>query len=207
MSKLNGVSGTAIFVVLAGSVYLYSGIKGVGVSTIIKELLSGQPLGAAAATASGSTASTNSVGGSVTLQSAPVGGGSDTTYGSFFGNVLTQLGIQPTQGAIDALSSVATLEGTNSYNNPINVVQQEPGSVAYNSAGVQEYPNVTEGELGTAQLLAGSRWANVRSALSSGNAESILNAFQAEYATWGSNVNFPDANTTGASKANQLVGA
>jgi hypothetical protein len=43
VAKLQGISGTAVFIVLAGGVLVYSGIKGERISATVRSFLAGQP--------------------------------------------------------------------------------------------------------------------------------------------------------------------
>lgn len=112
------------------------------------------------------------------------------TYADFFSDVLRELGIAPTTGALSALQAVAHLEGYNDRYNPLNSVVQSGDSTSFNSVGVQDYKNFDNGVAGTVSLLQGQHWDNVRSALKTGNEQTVLGAFQQAY-TWDPGVQFP----------------
>lgn len=128
------------------------------------------------------------------------------TYGDFFTQVLTQLGLPATQSNLIALSAVAHLEGLNKRFNPLNSVVRSGNSTTFNSAGVQDYKSWDNGVTGTVALLSGSRWASVRNALADGDStSSVLAAFTSTYATWGSHVSFNPS--SGAGVVNQVLGS
>jgi hypothetical protein len=113
------------------------------------------------------------------------------TAQNYFTLFLQGLGMPVTQDNLNALYGVAQLEGWNNRYNPLNVVQQEPGSTAYNSVGVQQYADFDSGVKGAVSLFSNSHWTGVRAALQQGNnAQGVLNAFKAAY-TWDPNVQFP----------------
>lgn len=127
------------------------------------------------------------------------------TYGDFFTQVLTQLGLPATQSNLIALSAVAHLEGLNKRFNPLNSVVKSGNSTTFNSAGVQDYKTWNNGVAGTVALLQGSRWASVRNALADGDSTtSVLAAFTSTYATWGSHVTFSPSSGSGV--VNQTLG-
>lgn len=115
--------------------------------------------------------------------------GVDTSYEEFFAEVLTGLGIQPTQANLYALADVAHYEGLNTYFNPLNAVIKEPGSslLPGNKSGVQEYTSFAQGVQGTDALLTGNPvWAPVVAALKDGSEGQIISAFDTAYGSWGS---------------------
>lgn len=124
-----------------------------------------------------------------------VGTGGNTqvapTAKNYFTEFLEALHLPVTQANLNALYGVAQLEGWNNRYNPLNVIQQEPGSTAYNSVGVQSYANFDSGVQGAATLFSNSHWAGVRAALAEGNnAQGVLDAFKQAY-TWDPGVQFP----------------
>lgn len=127
------------------------------------------------------------------------------TSRDFFVAVLQKLGITPTAGNLDALYSVEHLEGDNQRYNPLNVVQPEPGSTAFNSVGVQSFASFDTGVDGTATLLANSHWTGVRAALKGGNEAQVLAAFKEAY-TWDPNVNFPTSTAIDTTESARMVG-
>lgn len=113
------------------------------------------------------------------------------TAKNYFTAFLNGLGLPVTQDNLNALYGVAQLEGWNDRYNPLNVVQPEPGSSSFNSAGVQSYDSFDSGVQGAVTLFSNSHWTGVRAALAQGdNAEGVLRAFKAAY-TWDPGVEFP----------------
>ena len=113
------------------------------------------------------------------------------TAKNYFTAFLNGLGLPVTQDNLNALYGVAQLEGWNDRYNPLNVVQPEPGSSSFNSAGVQSYDSFDSGVQGAVTLFSNSHWTGVRAALAQGdNAEGVLQAFKAAY-TWDPGVQFP----------------
>lgn len=127
---------------------------------------------------------------------------------NFFVAVLGKLGLPVTETNLDALYSVTTLEGPNMRYNPLNVIQPEPGSRAFNSVGVQTYPDFQTGVKGTVTLLRGSHWDRVRAAMADPNASigSVLGAWQAAY-TWDPGVHFPTGANVWNTESRKAVGA
>lgn len=128
------------------------------------------------------------------------------TSRNFFAAVLTKLGLPVTDSNLDALYSVEHLEGDNDRYNPLNVIQPEPGSTAFNSVGVQSYASFDTGVSGTAELLSNSHWEGVRAALArSQSVDDVLAAFQAAY-TWDPGVQFPASTSIWSQEASHNVG-
>ncbi|WP_375489851.1 hypothetical protein [uncultured Jatrophihabitans sp.] len=116
--------------------------------------------------------------------------GPDRTSHAYFGAVLTRMHLPVTQANLDALYAVENREGDNNRYNPLNVVQREPGSSAYNSIGVQRYADFATGVAGTAKLLSNGHWKRVRSALRGGHStHAVLAAFSSAY-TWSGGITF-----------------
>ena len=72
----------------------------------------------------------------------------------FFSGVLHQLGIQNTEFALNALDAWARMENTRAEWNPLATTMRKPGSLDFNSAGVQNYPDRDTGIDATAVTLA-----------------------------------------------------
>ena len=112
------------------------------------------------------------------------------TAKNYFVAFLQGLGLPVTDQNLRALYGVATLEGWNNRYNPLNVIQPEPGSAAFNSVGVQSYADFDSGVKGAVTLFEGSHWDGVRAALAKGNdGQGVLAAFKAAY-TWDPGVQF-----------------
>jgi hypothetical protein len=130
----------------------------------------------------------------------------DQTSRAFFTATLNGLGLPVTGDNLDALYSVEHVEGDSDRYNPLNVVQPEPGSVSYNSVGVQRYANYPSGVAGTVTLLGNPHWAGVRRALASGSSvAAVLAAFSDAY-TWSSDASFPTGATIWDAEAIRDVG-
>lgn len=124
---------------------------------------------------------------------APVPSGPDHTSHAYFTQVLKRLKLPVTQPNLDALYAVEHREGDNDRYNPLNVIQPEPGSHAYNSIGVQRYASFATGVDGTVHLLGNGHWTGVRAALRHGNSTArVLGAFSSAY-TWDSGITFQTA--------------
>ena len=117
--------------------------------------------------------------------------GPDLTSRAFFVAMLRGLKAPATQANLDALYAVENREGDNDRFNPLNVVQPEPGSSAYNSIGVQRYADFRTGVHGTVTLLSNAHWHGVRTALRAGHSrQAVLATFASAY-TWDSGITFP----------------
>lgn len=128
------------------------------------------------------------------------------TSANFFAAVLQRLKLPVTTANLDALYAVEHLEGNSSRYNPLNVIQPEPGSTAFNSVGVQTYASFDTGVAGTATLLSNSHWAGVRQAFAQGNSlQADLAAFQQAY-TWDPGISFPATPAIFAQEAAWNVG-
>jgi hypothetical protein len=111
-------------------------------------------------------------------------------YADFFAQLLHQLGIQQSTGALQGLADVVHEEGTNSYYNPFNIEYHPGDNVAYkgtgnvNSVGVQEYGSEAQGVSATAAFLESNpRWSELLSALRTGSKDNVDTAFTHIY-TW-----------------------
>lgn len=83
--------------------------------------------------------------------------------------ILKTLSAPLTKANIQSVVNWQQREGANSYNNPLNTTLRTPGSVGtFNSAGVQEYGNITEGISATVQTLLGGGYSAIVAALRSG---------------------------------------
>ncbi len=140
------------------------------------------------------------------VRSTAPGHGPDLTSHAFFVDVLKRMHLPSTQANLDALYAVESREGDNNRYNPLNVVQPEPGSSAYNSIGVQRYANFATGVTGTAHLLSNGHWTGVRAALRRGHSTSgVLAAFGRAY-TWSGGISFATDPAALAAEAVRDVG-
>lgn len=153
-----------------GGIFLWSALFDKKVLTTVQDLVTGNKplpgklspdmftaaLGVGGA-AGGGTASTGTA-------TAPAGPGMTANAVA----ILKTLGAPLTQANISSLVHWQTLEGANSYNNPLNTTLRTSGSVGtFNSVGVQEYATAQDGIAATvATLLSG--YGSIVSALRTG---------------------------------------
>lgn len=122
-------------------------------------------------------------------------------YANFFSQLLHQLGIKGSPGALQGLADVVNTEGTNSYYNPFNIEYHPGDSLAYkgtgnyNSVGVQTYGSEAQGISATAAFLQGNaNWQPLLDALRTGSKDKVDAAFSSIY-TW---TQFKPTDTQGA---------
>lgn len=103
--------------------------------------------------------------------------------GDFFAGVLSGIGAPDTPENRRALQAWQQAEG-GSADNPWNTTQDAPGATEINSVGVKRYGDVQTGITATIQTLLNGRYANIISALKSGNnAMAVADAI--EQSPWG----------------------
>jgi hypothetical protein len=91
-------------------------------------------------------------------------GGTDAV--TYFGEVLSNLGLPNTQNNINFLEDLGRIEGVGLKAwNPLDSEKGEDGSCNFNSAGVQVYPNAQEGAQATASTLGEAYYAGIRACL------------------------------------------
>ena len=124
-------------------------------------------------------------GGSLAPSGGPVGAGAGGSLQAFFTEVLNAIGAPVTQNNLDKLAAIAKQEGNGvDHFNPFNTNTRAPGSVSFNSAGVQKYPDWATGVAVTARLL------NKRPTMGSnlhadGSFADFIAAVDNFYASWG----------------------
>ena len=185
----SGISGIGIAVVFAGGILVWSGIKGVSVSGLVRDLISGKNPSVAKGqpgylpqttpvTAGGLFGSIASAFNPVHLLSASssTGGsaGSATLIGSgqgqaFARSVLATIGAPQTPANIQSIMGWMQREGGGGANNPLNTTLPMPGATDFNSVGVKNYSSISVGILATAKTILGGNYSDIVSALRSGN--------------------------------------
>lgn len=156
MAGQGGVSGTAVFVVLAGSVLAYSGIKGVGVSTIVHGFLSGQSPSTFAPTLTAAVTGSTNAGSPAAPGSAIAAGSTNQTANvSLLAQTLARLGLNQA-GQAAFLGNFQTESGfdPNAYNaneGAVGFAQWEKGRFT----ALQSYAQSTGGSVYSANTQAG----------------------------------------------------
>ena len=181
-SRLNGY---ALFAAVAGSILLYSGLKGKGISGVFQSLIAGQNPSSAPQTLG---ISGTDLEGSLATGVTPAG---TVTYQSFWTAVLQNIGRPVTAGNLEALAGISKFEGLNNYWNPMNIEyhgtpSENPilkGVGNWNSVGVQEYADADSGIAATSAFLLQPHWAGLMTALAAGNFQLDNAAIKQAY-TW-----------------------
>lgn len=114
----------------------------------------------------------------------PARGVSQVTLQQFFVGVLRQLGAPVNQNNLDKLGAIAAYEGHGGDYNPFNYVSKAAGSTNFNSAGVQNYPDIQTGINMTARLIS-NHAAFKTNLTSNGDFGGWLGAWQNFYHSWG----------------------
>jgi hypothetical protein len=104
------------------------------------------------------------------------GGGATPSESSWISNVLSRIGAPSTAADTASMTDWIGHESdypgngttTGGLNNPLNTTLPEPGSVDYNSAGVQNYPSASEGEQATSDTLENGDYPDILSRLRAG---------------------------------------
>ena len=100
--------------------------------------------------------------------------------------LLNGLGIaEPSSGAVLGIVAQETMEDTKAINNPLATTwnMELPGESEFNSAGVQNYPNINAGLTATLNTLKMSDYGSIQTALATGTYEDVVNAIDAS--SWG----------------------
>jgi hypothetical protein len=115
----------------------------------------------------------------------PVAGGGER---AFIGTVLAGLGAPATGADVSSLAAWFPHEFPSwppaAAYNPMASEMPEPGSTAFNSAGVQNYVSATQGAQATAATLADGRYPRIVAALKSGRGLCGDSSLAAEFLTW-----------------------
>lgn len=183
MAESKGIPATAIAIIFAGGIFLWSGLKGWKLSLVTQDLISGKnpqndprvaqsaltvsPGGLFGGIIGNLLSSTSSAGGSsnLSLQSGSAG-----RFGSAFAkSLLATINAPQTPANIASIEAWARREGGGGSNNPLNTTLGMPGASDFNSVGVKNYSNMSVGIVATARTLLGGNYADVVAALKSGN--------------------------------------
>lgn len=99
---------------------------------------------------------------------------------------LTGLGVPASPANVTFISKWEALEsgGGGGLFNPLNSVQQAPGSTQLNSVGVQNYPDYQTGIAASVQTFKGSLWGPMVAALGRNDQQGAQDAINAAYKTW-----------------------
>lgn len=158
------VNAASVAYTVAGSLILFSGIKGSSLTDTAKSVLSGkldvkntEPLG----TVTPSTTVTNTTGGT-NLINAPV------DAPAFADAVLSGVGAPVTPPNVKSIESWIGREGGGGANNPLNSTLPAPGSTGFNSVGVQNYPTPQDGITATVSTLENGNYGDILMLLRSG---------------------------------------
>ena len=87
----------------------------------------------------------------------------------FYRSVLRGIGSPVTPSAMTFLYAWRQAEGGSARYNPFNTTQKSPGSVAFNSVGVQHYPTPSAGVEATVKTLQSPRYVSIAEALRAGS--------------------------------------
>lgn len=173
-SDNGGVSGIGVAAVFAGGILVWSGVKGLSVSGLARDLIAGKD------PKNLQQVNKVSIGGLIAgvipgihLTSSPVGSpsvapGTGRFSPSFAKAVLSAIGAPQTQANIDSIIAWAHREGGGGTNNPLNTTLSMPGATDFNSVGVKNYSSMSVGVLATAKTILGGNYSDVLSALRSG---------------------------------------
>lgn len=177
------VKASYLLLTTAGAIVVWSGIKGVGISSALRDVLSGKnPASATPANQIQATVypATNSGGiyptpsGKVPGLVAPVSAGEKAWAVA----LLASVGAPPTNPNINSITSWITQEtqwtatppdGALYTNNPLNTTQPGFGAVgSVNSVGVKIYPTILQGLAATVRALTNGDYGDILAALRSG---------------------------------------
>jgi len=188
-----GVSGIGIAAVFAGGILVWSGVKGLSVSGVFRDLIAGknpQQLKAVnPVSAGGLFAPIVGALNPAKLLSSPAGTSpsSPQVIGSgqgqaFARSVLATIGAPQSQANINSIMGWIQREGGGGANNPLNTTLPMPGATNFNSVGVKNYGSVSVGILATAKTLLGGNYSQIVAALRSGNG--LCGRTWSELSTW-----------------------
>ncbi len=97
---------------------------------------------------------------------------------------LGHLGIAVTQDCLDFHTSWHHREGGSAKWNSLNTTWKMPGSTAYNSVGVQNYPDITTGAIALANTLRLPYYKSIIAGLQTGNPWTLLPTMGSAFGTW-----------------------
>lgn len=173
MASRSSTSGTALAILFAGGVLLWSGLKGKKVTGAFRDLIAGKNPNTAASTSIQGADSASSVSSSLGVSpgtgvvTGPVGAGEK----AFIVAMLAGIGAPPTTANIKSMESWIAHETPwppDATNNPMNTTTRMPGSTTFNSVGVQNYPTAAEGAAANVATLMNGDYGDILMALRSG---------------------------------------
>lgn len=181
-----GIPGIAVAAVFAGGLLAWSAIKGWKLSLVTQDILSGKdPKNDPRIASSALTVTPGGIFGSLfggifsNLLASQGGGGnisllsqsgSSGRFGSAFAkSVLATIHAPITPANVASIEAWAHREGGGGANNPLNTTLVVGSNNPFNSVGVQNYPSMSVGVLGTARTLLGGNYSDIVAALRSGN--------------------------------------
>lgn len=156
-------SGAALAYSVAGSLILFSGIKGASLSDTVRGALTGNLGNVKSLPVTGSADTTSAV-----QAAAPSGPAESDWINSF----LTDIGAPKTQANIDSMSSWISHETPwppVAAFNPLNTTLDMSGATDYNSVGVKNYVSSQQGIEAIVSTIEGGQYNDVLMALRSGN--------------------------------------
>lgn len=182
----SGISGVAVAAAFAGGLLVWSGIKGWKLSYVTQDILSGKDpkndpripktaltvtpggiFGGLLSNLTGNLLGSSGGGGNISLLSQS---GSAGRFGSAFAkSVLATIHAPITAANVASIEAWARREGGGGSNNPLNTTLVVGSNNPFNSVGVQNYPSMSVGVLGTARTLLGGNYSDIVAALRSGN--------------------------------------
>jgi hypothetical protein len=170
------VRGTYLLMAGGGAIVLWSGLRGHGWTTVLRDVISGKKPPTteelAITTAPGAYAS-----GGIGTSPVDVAGPSGPGERAWDIALLTSLGAPSTTANIQSLIHWRTHEspwdnqppdGATYTHNPLNTTQDMPGAVSINSVGVKKYTSTVSGIAATRKTLLNGNYGDVVSALRSG---------------------------------------
>jgi hypothetical protein len=92
----------------------------------------------------------------------------------FYRALLRGIGGSPTPATLQFLYAWRQAEGGTARYNPFNTTQRMPGSSAYNTVGVQHYPDPQTGVNATVKTILNGRYANLVAALRAGTSSRAM---------------------------------
>jgi|SRR5215475_224749 len=182
MAESQGISGIGVAAAFAGGILIWAGIKGYSVSVIAQDLISGKdpnkdprnstpanpvtPAGLIKSLFGGLFGLLGGGGSSGSGSSASVTSGPGLQ--NFARAVLHGIGAPTTQQNINSVIAWAHREGGGGANNPLNTTLGMPGATDFNSVGVKNFKDMSQGATATVRTLLGGGYSDILAALRSG---------------------------------------
>jgi hypothetical protein len=186
-AKSQGISGVGVAAAFAGGILIWAGIKGWSVSIILQDVLSGKDprndkrnsTPANPVTPAGLISSLfGGILGGIFIHLPGLGGGSgsgssaNVTAGpgltAFAHAVLGGIGAPQTTANVNSIIAWAHREGGGGANNPLNTTLGMPGATNFNSVGVKNFTDASQGATASVRTLLGGGYSDIISALKTG---------------------------------------